>query len=201
MRQNKILQGVLVAGGLSLAVSGTAYAGSPSGEMLGNTCAGCHGTHGNSQGPATPTITGISKEFFIDAMEAYKNDQGNPTIMNRIAKGYSAEEIAAMAEYFTNRKFEAHKQEFDVKTAKRGYILHDKFCEKCHENGGRSKDDDAGILAGQWSPYVRWSIQDYIAGKREAPKKMKGKLEDAVEKVGEADAIEQLVNYYASQVD
>lgn len=199
MRQSKILQGALIAGGLAL--SGAVFAATPSGEMLANTCAGCHGTHGNSQGPATPTITGISEDYFIDAMQAYQNDEGNPTVMNRIAKGYTEEEIQAMADFFSSQKFVAHKQEFNVNTAKRGYILHNKSCEKCHEDGGRSKEDDAGILAGQWSPYVRWSLQDFISGKREAPKKMKKKLDEVVEQAGQEEAIERLVNYYASQVD
>jgi len=199
MRQSKIVHGALIAS--SLALSGAAAAATPSGEMLANTCAGCHGTHGNSQGPATPTITGISRDYFIETMQAYREDERNPTIMNRIAKGYSDAEIEAMADFFSAREFVAHKQDFDVNTAKRGYILHDKYCEKCHEEGGRSKEDDAGILAGQWTPYIRWSLEDFMSGKREAPKKMKSKLEDVEARAGREKGIEQLVNYYASQVD
>ena len=63
MKYEKHIQGVLIA--FSLALGGVAFAATPSASMLANTCAGCHGPKGNSHGPATPTISGISSEYFI----------------------------------------------------------------------------------------------------------------------------------------
>jgi sulfide dehydrogenase cytochrome subunit len=197
MKYKKRLQGIFIA--CSVAVGGVAFAATPSANMLGNTCAGCHGTNGNSSGPATPTIAGISSEYFIETMQAYKSGERPSTIMTRIAKGYTDEEIKLMADFFSKIKFDRSKsQTVDAKLAKKGMQLHDKYCEKCHEDGGRSTADDAGILAGQWKPYLKYTLEDFTSGNREMEKKMKKKLEQLQKSKGDA-GIEQLLHYYASQ--
>jgi sulfide dehydrogenase cytochrome subunit len=196
MKQIKRLQGILIA--CSVALGGTAVAATPSASMLGNTCAGCHGTNGNSNGPATPTIAGISSEYFIETMEAYKKGERASTIMTRIAKGYTEEEIKLMADFFAKQKFARLPQKADAKMAKRGKKLHDKYCEKCHEDGGRSTEDDAGILAGQWKPYLKYTMEDFMSGGREMSKKMKKKVDKLKKSKGDA-GLEQLYHYYASQ--
>jgi sulfide dehydrogenase cytochrome subunit len=196
MKYKKRLQGIFIA--CSVAVGGVAFAATPSASMLGNTCAGCHGTNGNSQGPATPTIAGISSEYFIESMAAYKSGERPSTIMTRIAKGYTDEEIKLMAEFFAKQKFDRKKQKFDPKMAKQGKKLHEKYCEKCHEDGGRSTEDDAGILGGQWKPYLKYTLEDFTSGHREMDKKMKKKLDQLHKSKGDA-GYEQLLNYYASQ--
>ena len=196
MKYKKRLQGILIA--CSAVVGGVAFAATPSASMLGNTCAGCHGTNGNSNGPATPTIAGISSEYFIETMEAYKSGDRPSTIMTRIAKGYTEEEIKLMADFFAKQPFVRQPQAVDAKMAKRGKKLHDKYCEKCHEDGGRSTEDDAGILAGQWKPYLRYTMEDFTSGSREMEKKMKKRLDQLVDKKGDA-GLEQLFHYYASQ--
>ena len=72
--------------------------------MLANTCAGCHGPNGTSLGPTTPSIAGISKEYFIQTMNDFKSGDRPSTIMMRISKGYSDEDIALMADYFSKIK-------------------------------------------------------------------------------------------------
>ena len=196
MKYRKSLQGALVACGMAL--SGVVLAATPSASMLGNTCAGCHGTNGNSNGPATPTIAGISSEYFIDTMMAYKSGERPSTIMTRIAKGYTDEEIKVMAEFFAKQKFDRKPQMVDAKLAKQGEKLHDKYCEKCHEDGGRSTEDDAGILAGQWKPYLKYTLADFTNGDREMEDKMAKKLKQLHKSKGDA-GIEQLLHYYASQ--
>jgi sulfide dehydrogenase cytochrome subunit len=192
--QKKAIKGTLLA--CTLALSGAALA-TPSGSMLGNTCAGCHGTHGASVGPASPTIAGMDKEVFTDAMKSYRDGSRVSTIMGRIAKGYNDEELAAMAEFFSKQKFVAADQQADEALAKKGAKLHDKYCEKCHEDGGKSAAD-GGVLAGQWLPYMTYSFEDFMAGTREMPKKMKKKVEKMHKKEGD-DGIKQLLNFYASQ--
>lgn len=195
MEYRKILRGAIVLGGIAL--SGVAFA-KPSAEMLANTCAGCHGTHGVSQGPAAPTIAGISNEYFIEAMKAYRENTRPSTIMTRIAKGYTDEEIQAMAGYFSGQKFVAMPQEADAKLAKRGAQIHERSCDKCHSEGGRASEDDAGILKGQWKPYLHWTLEDFLSGKREMPKKMATAMEKVKAEHGE-EGMAALVNYYASE--
>jgi sulfide dehydrogenase cytochrome subunit len=168
-------------------------------SMLGYTCAGCHGTNGNSHGPATPTLAGASKDYIIEAMEYYATGERASTIMGRIAKGYTKDEVKAIAEFFSKQKFvPAKAQKFDAALAKKGAKIHDKYCEKCHAEGGTSSEDDAGILAGQWIPYLKYTMADMKAGKSHVPKKMKKKLKKLHKKKGDA-GIEQLLNFYASR--
>lgn len=190
----KVLKGTLLA--CSLALAGAATAG-PSGAMLANTCAGCHGTNGSSVGPASPTIAAMDKEVFTDAMKAYKDGSRAATIMDRIAKGYTDEQFAAMAEFFAAQKFVAADQKADAALAKKGAALHKKYCEKCHEDGGKSAAD-GGILAGQWMTYMHYSMEDFMGGKRPMPKKMKTEV-DKMTKAAGADGAAQLLNFYASQ--
>ncbi len=197
MKLNKKVLSLIVLGGL--AVSGNSWSGTASALDLANTCAGCHGTDGSSNGPATPSLAGISTEYFKDAMASYKDKDGRySTIMSRIAKGYTEEEISLMAGYFSKQKMIRHTQSFDAKQAKAGAKLHKKYCEKCHEDGGRSSDDDAGILAGQWMEYLQFTMSDFQEGRRDMPKKMKKKVKKLKKKKG-AKGMSQLMNYYGSQ--
>lgn len=178
--------------------SNTIIAATPSASMLANTCAGCHGTNGSSVGPASPTIAGISHDYFIETMEAYKSGERPSTIMTRIAKGYTEEEIKLMAGFFSKQKFIRQSQRFDDKKARTGKKLHKKYCEKCHEEGGRSAEDDAGILAGQWIPYLRFTMEDFNNGSRSMEKKMKKKMK-ALNKSHGTKGVDALIHYYASQ--
>jgi sulfide dehydrogenase cytochrome subunit len=186
------------SGALALIMLGTssASADGPSAEAMAFTCAGCHGTDGSSVGDLTPLIAGMNEEYFVDVMKAYREDNNNPTIMNRMAKAYTDEQIEGMARFFSRQKPHLATQTHDAAKAKRGAELHEEYCEKCHEDGGR--DAGTGTLAGQWAPYLYYTMADFMAGKREMPKKMKRKVEDAVKEHGDA-AIDDLIHFYASR--
>jgi len=140
----------------------------------------------------------MSTEYFMEAMEEYKSGVRPSTIMGRIAKGYSEEEFQLMAGYFSKQVFNRDKdQKIDAKMAERGAKLHKKYCEKCHEDGGRSSEDDAGILAGQWMPYLQYTMTDYLSGNREMTKKMKKRVNELKEKKGDK-GFEELFHYYGS---
>lgn len=199
---HQTLSKALLAVGLSVVLSSSVLAADPklmtgaSAVMLANTCAGCHGTNGASVGPATPIIAGLSKDYFVETMEGFKEGEIPSTIMGRIAKGYSEEEFKQMADYFGNKPFIYAKQTFDNSSADKGAKLHDKYCEKCHSEGGKSAEDDSGVLAGQWVPYLDWTLADVINGDREAPKKMKKALSRLVKKEGDK-GVAALLDYYA----
>lgn len=168
------------------------------GAMLGNTCLGCHGPAGSSTGPATPSIAGFSQESLVDIMNQYKEDARPSTVMGRIAKGYTDEEVKAVAAFFAAQKMQYHEQAgVDAARAEKGAALHEKYCEKCHEDGGKI-DDGSSVLAGQMKPYLEFSVADFQSGAREMPKKMKKKVDDLLENEG-PDAMGDLVHFYASQ--
>jgi sulfide dehydrogenase cytochrome subunit len=163
----------------------------------------------------------MSELYIIGAMLAYKYDNDEDkvdavieadaelvedleffartsTVMNRIAKGYSDAEIKTIAKHFSALPFEAAEQNSDAGQAKAGAKLHEAHCEKCHEDGGSLADDDAGVLAGQWVPYLQYTMADYVSGDRDMPKKMKKKMEEAHAASGD-EAIRDLIQFYANQ--
>lgn len=175
----------------------------PSAKAMADTCAGCHGTNGKSVGPASPNLAGISEAYFIESMEGFKKlpkdaehaeDARPATIMNRIAKGYTDEQIEQMGAHFAKMPVYKAKVPHDAAKAKDGAAIYDKGCAKCHDENGALADDDAGILAGQWLPWLQYSMADYRSGHREMTKKMKKQ----VEKLSDEE-IDAVLNFFASQ--
>jgi sulfide dehydrogenase cytochrome subunit len=193
---NSALKGMLAA--CTLALSGVAFATVSNGALLGNACTGCHGTNGNSSGPAIPTIAGISSEYLIESMKGFRDGTLPSTIMGRIARGYDNDEIEALAGFFAKQEFKPAIQKSDAALADRGAKLHKRYCEKCHAEGGTSSEDDAGILAGQWLPYLKNTLSDFMAGYRDMSRKMKRKTDELKEKHGD-EGFELLMNFYASR--
>lgn len=196
MKKAKLIAGAVLAG--SILASNSAFAGVDRAEMLANTCAGCHGPNGISAGPATPSIAGMSRDYFIESMNAYAAGDRPSTIMMRIAKGYSEADIEAMADYFSKQKFSSAPQQADAKLSTVGKKLHDKYCEKCHSEGGSLAEDDSGILAGQWRPYLQYNLHDFLSGNRDMDKKMAKKLNQMHDKFGQ-EGVDAIIEYYASQ--
>ncbi len=62
-------------------------------------CAACHGPDGQSQG-AIPALDTLSLKDFRAAMQAFRTEERQGTVMNQIAKGLSEADIEAVATYF-----------------------------------------------------------------------------------------------------
>lgn len=165
-------------------------------EMLANTCAGCHGTDGSSHGPVTPTIASLSKEYFVSSMKDFKAGKRPATVMDRIAKGYSDQDIEAMAAYFQTKPFVRTLQVVDAAKTKGGKELAKKYCSSCHEEEGKV-GEGVGVLAGQWAPYMEFALADFLAGKRELEKRQKQKFDLLMQEQGGVDAFKPILHYYA----
>lgn len=192
---SKVWMGLALAGGLM--ASGLAQAEPNRGTVLANTCVGCHGIDGISAGPAIPSIAGLSKDYFVEAMNQYASGERPSTIMGRLAKGYNADDIDAMADYFANLKYVQVQQPHDKKLAAIGKTLHKQSCSKCHDAGGTVADDDAGFLSGQIKPYLQYSFEDFSSGERVAPKRMQKAMQELHSAHGDK-GFEALIEYYAS---
>ena len=73
-------------------------------RSLAASCAACHGTDGRAQ-PAMVSLAGYNKNELVRKMLDYKADRvPAATIMHQLAKGYSDEQIAAIAGYFAAQK-------------------------------------------------------------------------------------------------
>jgi sulfide dehydrogenase cytochrome subunit len=189
----------------SLSLAGSA--GAADVNKLVEGCSNCHGKDGVSTESDVPTIAGYSSDTLANNLTAFKKNErpcpetkiragekkGTKTDMCKSVKDLSDGDIKQMADYFAGKKFVRATQKFDAGLAKKGKAIHDANCEKCHSDGGSIAKDDAGILAGQWMPYLEETFKQYSSDKRPMPKKMKPKME----KLDKA-AIDALINYYGS---
>jgi sulfide dehydrogenase cytochrome subunit len=207
MMTKKTTRFALIAGAglFSLSLATGAWAADV--NKLAEGCANCHGKDGASTESDIPIIGGFSAVVLSDNLTAYKKKErpcpetkyrsgdkkGQKTDMCQVAKDLSEADIKQLAQHFAGKKFVRAKQKFDPALAKKGKETHERSCEKCHSEGGSLASDDAGMMAGQWMPYLKEQFKDFKAGKRPMPKKMKPKME----KLDQAE-IDALVNYYGS---
>jgi len=198
-------QATLLVAALVLALAPVAAALAAEPEAL---CADCHGKDGASTESDVPTIGGASEQYLLDAMAAYR-DEKRPcaeskfragdtkrakTDMCKVAAKLSADDTAKVAKHLAAEPFVKVKQPFDAAKAATGKKIHDQQCEKCHVEGGASAEDDAGVLAGQWMPYLKETFAHYASGARQQPEKMQVKFNALKPEEREA-----LLHYYASQ--
>ncbi|MEW8505178.1 MAG: c-type cytochrome [Candidatus Thiodiazotropha sp.] len=164
-------------------------------SMLANTCAGCHGTDGASAGDAMPIIGGMEKEYMQLVLAEFKSGERDSTIMGRIAKGYSDNELKAIASYIASKPWVSSPAKADKKLAAIGKKIHDEKCKTCHEDGGRVQEDDAPRLAGQWLDYTMIYLKDcHKKGRRCQPRKMGKRVAQLSEK-----ELLAVAHYYLSE--
>jgi len=189
----------LLVANVSLAAEGAAVA---------EQCAVCHGKNGASSDSSLPTIGGFSAKYIVESIKNFRKKtrtcaevtvlagpkKGTKSDMCKVVADLSEADAEAVARYLAAQKFVRAKQPFDAAKAKRGSSVYKLRCEKCHENGGSSPDEDNGILAGQWMPYLREQLAGFRSGKRPLDEKMKLRL-DRVNKEDE----EALLHFFASQ--
>lgn len=82
-----------------LLVAPAAQAEGPDGATIGATCYTCHGESGRGSG-AVAALAGRPAVATERALQAFKTGTAHGTIMNRLARGYTDEEIRAVADYF-----------------------------------------------------------------------------------------------------
>ncbi len=171
-------------------------------------CDSCHGVDGVSTESDIPTIAGASAFVLEEYMYQFREDarpcreskfrSGDTdrpaTDMCTIAKNLDEDEFAGLAEHYSGKTFMAAKQDFDVAKAEAGRSIHKKNCGKCHSDGGSYADDDAGLLAGQWMPYLKETFEDYVAGDRDM---MEDKMKQKIEAL-DAESFDALLHFYAS---
>lgn len=91
--------GIAVFMALLWFVPGSAFTADVRSAILANPCAGCHGTDGASPG-SIPTLNDLESRDIKEAMMEFKSGERKSSIMGRIAKGYTDEEIALIAKHF-----------------------------------------------------------------------------------------------------
>lgn len=72
-------------------------------RSMAASCAACHGTEGRAQ-PGMISLAGSKKEDLVKKMLDYKTGRTPATIMHQLSKGYTDEQIVAIAGYFAAQK-------------------------------------------------------------------------------------------------
>lgn len=86
---------------LAVLMSGSSFAAeAPAGAT---SCSGCHASSTKVQTPVPP-LKGRGAADIAEAMTEYKSGKRPGTIMDRIAKGFSDEEIRAIAAWYEKQK-------------------------------------------------------------------------------------------------
>lgn len=91
------------AAGVFLALCGAAYAETPDRATIAGwagACAACHGPDGHSPGPM-PSIAGQKSAYLEGQMLAFRDGREPSTIMARLMRGYEPDQIAALAQWFS----------------------------------------------------------------------------------------------------
>ena len=97
---------LLTAAAVVAAGIAPAQAQQADGSVLAMSCLNCHGPGGKSPGDI-PSIAGKSEDFIKNALVDFRDGKRSgtsATVMGRLAKGYSDDEIAAVAKYIATLK-------------------------------------------------------------------------------------------------
>jgi len=97
MKPTRILAAGIAASLAVLALAPQAVADMERGALLTSSCFACHSIDGTGN---MPNLVGYPRDLMVSQMQAFKDGSRPGTIMNRLAKGYSDEEIVKMADHF-----------------------------------------------------------------------------------------------------
>ena len=87
-------------GMLSIAAAVVASAEPPAGAV---SCSGCHPASAKVTSPV-PRLAGQDRAAIVRAMQDFRSGQRAGTVMDRIAKGFTDDEIQALAAWFAAQK-------------------------------------------------------------------------------------------------
>ncbi len=193
---------------LAVAIAFTGVGASAKAPEFASACVSCHGDNGLSSEGTLPIIAGASG-FFIENQILQFQEKTRPCVADYFKakkEGVKAADhcvlvaempeatVKKVAEYYAAQPHKNAEQAVDGKLAAQGKKIHEQRCDKCHSDGGGLAMDDAGILAGQWKPYLVSTMTDYKADKRWQDEKMKKEMKKLSD-----DDIKALAEFYASQ--
>ena len=163
-------------------------------EPLANTCNNCHGINGVSVGPSMPSIGGLPESYLKNIMLEWKAGTRYSATMGRLVKGYSDEQIGALAAYFSKKPWTPVTQKADPKLVKLGKEA-TKRCASCHGETGKSEDSETPNLNGQWAGYLELEALKYRDDAVAMPNKQ---MRNAAKKLSDEE-VKAVAAFYASQ--
>jgi sulfide dehydrogenase cytochrome subunit len=163
-------------------------------KPLADTCNNCHGVGGVSAGESMPSIAGLPVKYLTEVMMEWKKGERFSTTMGRLIKGYSDDEINALAKHFAALPWKPVPQQLKAKWIKEGSFIVDR-CSKCHgETGAEPDDDETPRIDGQWAKYIELQLLAYRDKDVKLPHE---KMRKTTMKLSE-DEVGYMTHYFAS---
>lgn len=164
-------------------------------EPLARTCNGCHGVGGVSVGLTMPSIGGLPKSYLQKVMKQWKYDERLGITMPRIVKGFSDDEIDALAAWFAGKPWVPSPQQATAPVLDKGKSIVSENCEDCH--GATGSDPDVGMprINGQWAKYMEMEMEKYRSDLFRMPHR---KMKRSAREMKEAE-IPVAARYYGAQ--
>ena len=102
---HRIRTGIACALAIAAAQAAQAQGQDPNyARNLAAACFTCHGTDGNSVGGIPPSLAGQNRDYLLQQLKEFKAGQRPSTLMHQQAKGYTDQQLEALAAYFARVK-------------------------------------------------------------------------------------------------
>ena len=135
-------------------------------EQKAAVCAACHGPHGQSTNPAWPSLAGQTARYIGQELRDFQAGRRTDALMSPVAKTLSADDVQALADYFSKqRPMSSTYNADDAKIAQGRTISADSQCTMCHL-GGFSGQNEIPVAAGQQYQYIVKQLRDFRDGRR-----------------------------------
>ena len=136
------------------------------GEVLSQTCLGCHGAPGfRNASPVyrVPMIGGQNADYIVSALQSYKNKSRSHPTMQAQAASLTDQDMQDIGVYFAG--LSGKTRLLDKPGAAAGKEI-SATCAGCHGADGNSDNEQFPKLAGQYDDYIERALLDYQSGKR-----------------------------------
>jgi len=147
------------------------------GQQIATTvCAACHGADGNSTNPMYPVLAGQHEDYIVTQLAAFKSGARPNPIMQGMAAGLSAEDMASVGAWFESRKPAPHfahdkaMVQQGEKIWRGGVAATDvPACAGCHGAAGHGTPAQFPRLAGQHPELSFGWLKAFATGTRPNP--------------------------------
>lgn len=142
-------------------------------EIAKGQCAACHGPDGNSINPEWPNLAGQHPKYVDQQLRAYQSGERKDPNMSAMVSNLSAEDIAALADFYATQKPKIGAIEAEyIAAGEKLYRGGDSLkgipaCMACHgPNGAGNPAANYPALRGQHAKYTSLQLQAYRSGER-----------------------------------
>lgn len=141
-------------------------------KLVATSCFLCHGMHGEAASELSPRLAGQNAVYLAKQLANFKSGERKSSAMRPMAVSLSADDMRAVALYFSRQRAEPHLPA-DAQLAARGRIIYEKggqaaevaACIGCH---GERAEGSATLprLAAQYPAYLVSQLKDFGARER-----------------------------------